>query len=205
MKTLAKLLLSIACIALLTNCEKEPQATWNYDPNPAKAFYAEFVVLDFSPVIEYGGLRNQNGCILNWKGLGYSSLFGNFSVNISLTCMIRQGETTGDFCDLAGILILNKDVDELYFSIPQGKITCNTGENCEEFETCFNDLATITGGIGRFTNVSGSFFPNALIHNGGVNGGWYASFRADGSIKNFSYSLNNQHEVTGIDDDFNGI
>ncbi|MBW6492904.1 MAG: hypothetical protein K0B15_17100, partial [Lentimicrobium sp.] len=93
MKTLAKLLLSLACVALLANCEKDPHVAGNYDPNPAKAFYAEFEVRDFSPVMEYDAIAKNEGCTRIWKGMGHSYLFGNFDVEISLICYIQPGET----------------------------------------------------------------------------------------------------------------
>lgn len=202
MKTLAKLLLSLAFVALLVNCEKDDRhVVGNYDPDAAKAFSAEFVVYDFSPVDGYYAAKKETkGCTRIWKGMGTSALFGDFSVEISMICFIQKGEICGDFCNLSGIITLNEGVDELYFFIPEGKIVCNSDDNKSDYETCFNDLAKITGGIGRFENVSGEFYPNALIHKGGIYDEWHADFKAEGFIKNYNYFLANPPEKTIIEE-----
>ena len=188
MKTLAKLLLSIACVALLTNCQKDPIPLGVYNSDQTQLFTADFIVWDFSGVDNKSSIERIEGCTRTWMGEGNSTILGEFTVEMTFPCFIPSGETCGNFCDLTGKIIALPSGDELYFSIPEGRIACNTDFNCDEFQTCFNDEALIVGGTGRFLKASGSFWPHAYIHNGDQNN-WFANFKSEGKIRlNMIYS-----------------
>jgi hypothetical protein len=174
MKTLVKMLMCMACMALLSSCEKDPDFSGSVNLVALKNFDANFIVHEFTegdrPII------TSDGCLKNWKGEGESLLLGNFIVDITL------------FCDIDNLCFANligtfhtEDGSALFFRIADGEYVCNLGENCEGFEFSFNDLAIIAGGTGRFAGATGSFFPNALIHNG-ESSIWFAKFSCKGDI-----------------------
>lgn len=183
MKTLSRILLCLACIMLLANCEKEGSLNpVKPDLDPNQVFSADFIVWDHSEAPT--GENSQ----LIWTGEGVSALIGSFSVKITLLC----NNSTGEFCNLEGSF-LTEDGSKLFFMIPEGKIHPNTGEGCDFYQSCFNEMAEITGGTGRFVLVSGSFYPNAFIHNGNdhEDDKWFAKFSCKGKINNFN---SNDHD-----------
>ena len=186
MKTLSKILLCLACIMLMANCEKEkPVYPSGEDLDPYQDFTADFTVLDHSLVPAYDGTN----CQLFWKGEGNSDCIGSFRVEITLNCNMASGE----FCDLDGSFITD-DGSELFFGITEGKILPYSGEGCDYYQSCFNDLAEITGGTGRFVYVTGSFYPNVFIHKKkNENDTWFAKFACEGKIMRMTHGLQNLH------------
>ncbi len=180
MKTLSKILLCLACTMLMANCEKEDPTYSSSDKGleENKNFTADFTVWDNSEITTKEG----GSCLLTWEGYGDSNLLGSFDVKITLNCNM----STGEFCDLNGTFYLVGG-SEIYFTINNGKIIPNNGEGCDYYQTCFNDMAYVTGGTGRFSNVVGSFNPNVLIHNGSESklDKWFAKFSCEGRITNF--------------------
>ncbi|MBW6478404.1 MAG: hypothetical protein K0B37_03180 [Bacteroidales bacterium] len=176
MKTLSKILLCLACVMLMASCEKEkPVYLSGEQPDLYQVFTADFTVWEHS-VVPAGST-----CQLTWEGNGYSDCIGSFRVEITLNCNMASGE----FCDLNGSFIADDD-SELFFQISEGKILPNSGEGCDYYEGYFNDPAEITGGTGQFVYVTGSFCPNAFIHNKkNENDTWFAKFLCEGKIFNF--------------------
>jgi hypothetical protein len=182
MKTLSKTLLCMACIMLMANCEKEDSTYSSFSSDKGleenQIFTADFTVWDNSELTTKEG----SSCLLTWEGNGLSNLLGSFNVKIILNCDM----STGEFCDLNGTFYL-EDGSEIYFTILNGKIIPNSGENCDYYQSCFNDMAFISGGTGRLSNAVGSFYPNVLIHNGNdaKHDKWFAKFSCEGRITNF--------------------
>jgi hypothetical protein len=178
MKTLSKILLCLACIMLMANCEKEKTVYPSGDEkDPNLVFYANFTVWEHSVVPN----KEDANCLLTWKGEGNSYLIGSFRVEITLNCNIA----TGEFCNLNGSFITD-DESEMFFLIREGKICPNTGEGNHYYQGFFNDLAEITGGTGRFVHVTGSFYPNACIHEKKhEQDTWFAKFECEGKLINF--------------------
>jgi len=178
MKTLSKILLCLACVMLMASCEKEkPVYPSGEQPDPNQIFTADFTVWEHSVV----PAKDDNNCQLAWKGEGNSDCIGSFRVEITLNCNMA----TGEFCDLNGSFITD-DGSKLFFEISEGKILPNSGEGCDYYQGYFNDLAEITGGTGRFSYVTGSFYPNVFIHyKKDENDTWFAKFSCVGKIMNF--------------------
>lgn len=180
----------------MANCEKEKpvyplgedlDTYQDFIEDFTADFTADFTVYDHSLVPAYDGTNCQHF----WKGEGNSDCIGSFKVEITLKCNMASGE----FCSLDGSFITD-DGSELFFGITEGKILPYCGEGLDNYyyQSCFNDLAEITGGTGRFVYVTGSFYPNALIHNGNDNEPWFAKFSCEGKIMNFYGSDEDHHE-----------
>jgi hypothetical protein len=182
MKTLSKILLCLACTMLMANCEKENIKPTGNELDPNNVFAADFTVWKFSePGLSPEISIESSNCSLTWKGEGNSYVIGSFGVEITLNCNL----TTGEFCDLNGTII-TEDGSELFFLIREGKICPFTGEGCNYYQSFFNDPAEITGGTGQFLYVTGSFYPNAFIHEKKHgNDTWFAKFACEGKITNF--------------------
>jgi hypothetical protein len=182
MKTLSRVLFCLACVMLMANCEKEnpTYSTSGKGLQENKRFTADFTVWDNSEITTKEG----GSCLLTWEGNGVSNLMGSFDVKITLNCNM----STGDFCDLKGTFYLVGG-SEIYFTINNGRILSNSGEDCDYYQTCFNDMAYVSGGTGRFSIAVGSFNPNVLIHNGNDHDGdkWFAKFSCEGEIANFQH------------------
>ncbi|MFN2395865.1 MAG: hypothetical protein ABR597_09280 [Bacteroidales bacterium] len=181
MKTLSKTLLCLACMMLMVNCEEENINPTGNELDPNNVFTADFTVWDNSVV----PAKEGTSCQLTWEGFGSSVLLGSFSVKITLNCNM----STGEFFDLNGTFIAEEG-SELFFIIRRGIIAPYTGEGCDYYQNCFNDQAQITGGTGRFVYVTGSFYPNAFIHNGNDHDDdkWFAKFVCEGKLVNFDPS-----------------
>jgi len=180
MKTFEKMLMCLVCMALLASCE---DPILEGPTKPSALFDANFVVYDHSPA---NAPITQDGCLKTWRGDGESTIFGQLSVEMTLLCDMDNLT----FCNLIGAFHA-ADGSALFFSIPEGKITCNQGAGCVNYQYSFNDLATISGGTGRFAGATGSFNPNAMIHNGELPN-WFAKFNCKGDIK---LKSGNQSEV----------
>lgn len=183
MKTFAKMLMCLACVALLASCEKDPEFSGTVNRDQLKNFDASFIVYDHS---DDNATITPEGSLKTWKGEGESISFGQLSVEMTLICDMDNLS----FCNLIGSFIAD-DGSTMFFSIAEGSIVCNQGTGCAVFQYSFNDLAKIAGGTGRFAGASGSFHPNALIHNGEMPN-WYAKFTCIGNIK---LNFGNQSEV----------
>ncbi len=191
MKTLAKILALAIVACLVTSCEEEgPDYSYPLVNNAASTFEADFVVFDFSDyTVEFPNaelIAKPVLCKKDWMGSGTSTLMGEFSVKMTLLCNIYDMS----FCNLIGTFETT-DGSVIFFSIAEGQIECNNGEDCDFYDYTFNNAAVIKGGTGRFAGVSGSFHPNALIHNAEGNE-WSAKFCCKGDIK---LKLNNQSEA----------
>jgi hypothetical protein len=180
MKTLSRVLFCLAYVMLMASCEKENPTYSSSDKGlqEKKSFTADFTVWDKSEITTKEG----GSCLLTWEGYGASNVTGSFDVKITLICNM----STGEFCDLNGTFSLI-DGSELDFIITSGTIIPNNGEGCDYYQTCFNDMAFISGGTGRFSDAVGSFYPNVLIHNGNDHDDdkWFAKFSCEGRITNF--------------------
>jgi hypothetical protein len=178
MKTLSKILLCLACVMLMASCEKEkPVYPSGEDKDPKQIFYADFTVWEHSVIPG----KDNTSCFFTWKGEGNSYLIGSFRVEITLNCNIASGE----FCNLNGSFT-TEDGSQMFFQIREGKIYPYTGEGCDYYQGYFNDPAEITGGTGRFVYVTGSFYPNAFIHEKkNEDDTWFAKFACEGQLFNF--------------------
>jgi len=180
MKTLSRVLFCLACVMLMASCEKEntTYSSSGKELHENKSFTADFTVWDNSEITTKEG----GSCLLTWEGYGVSNLMGSFDVKITLNCNM----STGEFFDLNGTFSMN-DESEVFFNIFKGLIIPNSGEDCDYYQTCFNDMAFISGGTGCFSNAVGSFYPNVLIHNGNDHDDdkWFAKFSCEGRITNF--------------------
>ena len=180
-------ILAVAVMAcLVMSCEKdEPDYTNPEVLESTAAFEAEFTVLDVTGItpkaesvrIAVNPPERPPMCYKSWVGLGESPQLGRISVQISVLCNMLNNT----FCKLIGN-IQAEDGSTLFFSIDHGQINCNEGEDCDYYNYCFNNLATIQGGTGRFARAKGSFYPNALVHNG-QDGDWNAKFCCKGEVQ----------------------
>jgi hypothetical protein len=183
MKTFVKMLMCLACMALLASCEKDPDFSGSANLGTLKNFDAGFIVYDNS---EENAPVTSEGCLKTWRGEGESAVFGQFTVEMTLLCDMDNLT----FCNLIGTFHA-ADGSALFFSIAEGEIAYNQGTGSEVYQYSFNNLAIISGGTGRFAGASGNFKPNAMIHNGELPN-WFAKFSCKGDIK---LNSGNQSEV----------
>lgn len=174
MKTLVKMLMCLACVALLSSCEKDPEFSGSVNLGTLKNFDVNFIVHD---VTEGEPIITSNGCLKNWRGEGESVILGQFSVEMNLLCDMENFR----FCNLIGTFH-SADGSTLFFHIAEGEYLCNNESGCPVFQFSFNNLAEFSGGTGRFAGVTGGFHPNAFIHNGEAQN-WFANFSCKGDIK----------------------
>ena len=184
MKTFVKMLMCLACLALLSSCEKNPDFNGSANLGALKNFDASFIVYDHTPD---NAPITQEGCLKTWRGEGESAIFGKLSVEMTLLCDMDNLT----FCNLIGTFNA-EDGSVLFFSIAEGEIDYNQGAGSEVYQYSFNDLAIISGGTGRFAGASGSFKPNAQIHQNAEVSKWFARFSCKGDIK---LNSGNQSEV----------
>lgn len=174
MKTLVRMLMCLACVAVLSSCEKDPEFSGTVNLDELKNFDANFIVQDFTlpdaPILD-------GGCLKTWKGFGESYILGQFSVEMNLLCDIENLR----FCYLIGTFHA-QDGSAIFFNIAEGEYACNLGKDCVDFQYSFNEPAVILGGTGRFAGATGGFHTNALIHNGEIFN-WFAKFSCKGDIK----------------------
>jgi hypothetical protein len=173
MKTIVKMLMCLACVALLASCEKEPESLKGaINPDAMNNFTASFIVHDHT---DYSTRDARGGCLKIWKGAGESPVLGRFLVEISLVCHFEQML----FLGLIGSFV-SEDGSTLFFSIPKGEYCSQNA--CAMFQCSFNTLAEISGGTGRFEGATGKFYPNAKISNG-IMPDWFAEFSCQGNIQ----------------------
>ncbi len=176
MKTFVKLLMCVACLALLSSCEKDDDFNELTKVQVLRAFDAGFTVYDVTP----GNSETNKGKGEKiWKGEGESLLLGKFTAEITLFCDMLIGY----LCDLNGTLYF-ADGSELYFSVDEGNLVCmldNRTSRCDIYHFKFGEIATIEGGTKRLEGAKGSFKTEVLIHNA-KNPDWFAQFACDGKI-----------------------
>lgn len=163
----------------MANCEKEkPSSSSVLRLEENKSFNADFTVWDRSDI----AAKDSSNNLLRWEGHGASNLLGSLNVKITL----KYNLNTGVFSELNGTFTL-VDGSEVYFKIFNGVISPNNGEDSDYYQSQINDIAYISGGTGRFTDVVGTFYPNVLIHNGNdeMHDRWFAKFSCEGRITNF--------------------
>lgn len=71
---------------------------------------------------------------------------------------------SGDYWE-TDIVFIAANGDELYASIPEGKVIPNEETNSSYYSSRFNDKMFFTGGTGRFNEVSGEGWSNAYVHH----------------------------------------
>lgn len=181
MKTLTKILALAVIACLVTSCEDPEDFSYPTATKTAYSFDADFVVSDFSdvPLEPAKGILVAKPilCKMDWVGHGKSTQMGEFTVKMSLLC--NKDNLT--FCNLIGTFEFT-DGSVIFFSIAEGKMECNTGKDSDYYDLTLNNPAVINGGTGRYTGISGSFLPNALIHNA-PGSEWNAKFSCKGEIK----------------------
>lgn len=93
------------------------------------------------------------------KGNGRISHLGK----ITTTMTFCNNVQTGNYWD-TDVVFIAPNGDELYASIPEGKVIPNEEENSNYYSSRFNDKMYFTGGTGRFENASGEGWSNAYVH-----------------------------------------
>lgn len=187
---MAKIFMIAALAGFLFACSDEgvPTPMGLEDPSGSftTLFHAEFSLWDHS---DYAGgcCNNPPNCHLTLVGNGNGMPMGNISATFSITC----NKSAGTYCDGAGKFVAPNG-DELYFVVKEGKMFPNTGENCDKYGTCFNDLAEITGGTGIFRDATGFFYTNAFIYDK-PDDAWRTDFFSNGTLTTI-YRINNQEK-----------
>lgn len=175
MKTLMKILALASIACLVASCEEDH--AYPTEVPAASTFQAEFIVKDALDLPKGSLIEPPTECLRIWEGLGESPLAGAVSVKMSLLCNLSDLS----FCNLIGTMQA-EDGSVLFFSIAEGKMESYNGVGCDYFDYAFNNKAVINGGTGRFAGATGSFYPNALVHNG-QGSDWNARFRCKGDIQ----------------------
>lgn len=169
----------LACACFLAACSDdfipEPGPPANDTGEFTTFFYAEFSLYDHS---DYAGgcCDNPPFCNLALVGEGFGLPIGLISASFHISC----NKSTGTYCDGFGKFVAENG-DELYFFVKEGKMLPNTGENCDRYGTCFNDLAEFTGGTGIFREARGFFYTNAFIQDGDHEE-WRTDFFSNGTL-----------------------
>jgi hypothetical protein len=180
MKRMARIIMFLACAGILVACTEDapvPRGTHTEDLGTfTSIFNAEFSLYDHS---DYAGgcCTNAPICYLTLVGNGNGTPLGTLDARFSISC----DKSAGTYCDGLGKFV-DENGDELYFSVKEGQMFPNTGENCDIYDTCFNDLAEFIGGTGKFAGAAGYFYTNAFIHNG-EHDEWRTDFFSFGTLK----------------------
>jgi len=196
MKTIGKFLLCMACMALLANCAKDPTEPAVKDGSKMDIYGSYSFIVDYrvtdntlsDKTVLFDGI---NGVQRKWLGSGENELLGMFNVEITFLCFIKPGELCGEFCNMKGTFQA-QDGSTLIFDIAAGEVIMNTDENCNTYQTCFNNPAIIKGGTGKFAGATGYFLPQAFIHNGQDQ--FYADFFNRGYLSTRSYPIHEENE-----------
>jgi hypothetical protein len=180
MKTMARFLMFLVCAGSLVACTEDsipPHGTPADDMGVfTTIFNADFSVWDHS---DYAGgcCANAPICYLTLVGHGNGTPIGFLNAKFSISC----NKSSGTYSDGFGMFVAENG-DELYFFVKEGHMLPNTGENCDVYDTCFNDLAEFNGGTGMFKGATGFFHTNAFIHNG-MHDEWRTDFFSYGTLK----------------------
>lgn len=92
---------------------------------------------------------------------------GNGTINhlglITTTMTFCNNTSTGDYWN-TDIVFVAANGDELYASIPIGKVIPNEEDNSNYYSKRFNDDMSFVGGTGRFEGASGEAKSHAYVH-----------------------------------------
>lgn len=182
MKTLLKIIFLMAVISLFAGCnktndfvpDKELQLKSAHPITVEVPFKANFTVKDYS---DYTDRSCGPAPIysLTMKGEGNINHMGNITTEMTFCCNTSNGSYWDTNCTFVAA-----NGDELYATIPTGKILPNEGDNSDYYETYFNDKMNFTGGTGRFEGASGEAMSNAYVHNDPAN--WHTDFFSTGKL-----------------------
>lgn len=143
----------MACIPMLNACMREEA---DYISIPIKADFSVWNKSDFTdtrcgePPVYY----------LTMEGNGKMSHLGK----ITTVMTFCNNVVSGDYYDTE-IVFVAANGDELYASVPVGKVIPNDEANASYYSKRFNDKMTFTGGTGRFEGASGRAMTNAYVHD----------------------------------------
>lgn len=82
---------------------------------------------------------------------------------MNTTMTFCNNTATGDYWD-TDVVFIAANGDELYASIPEGKVIPNEEKNSNYYNKRFNDKMYFTGGTGRFEDADGEAWSNAYVH-----------------------------------------
>jgi hypothetical protein len=179
MKIIKQLLFLIACISMLMACTKsdvfipdETQSTTlktDTDATTLKKGKRDPVMVSV-PLKTHFTVWNHtdptdSSCgempILKITMIGEGIISHLGRINTTMT--FCNDISTGDYWE-TDVVFIAANGDELYASIPVGKVIDNDEENSNYYNKRFNDEMFFTGGTGRFKGASGMAMTNAYVH-----------------------------------------
>jgi len=153
MKTIKQILLLLACIPLMLSCLGDEA---DYITFPLKA---DFTVWNHTDPTDTR-CGDPPVFYVTMEGNGKMSPLGKITTVMTF-CNNTQ---TGDYYD-ADVVFVAVNGDELYASIPVGKVIPNDEDNASYYRSKFNDKMIFIGGTGRFEGASGEAMTNAYVHH----------------------------------------
>jgi hypothetical protein len=112
---------------------------------------------------------------LTTEGRGNANHLGKVGVRFTFCANVL----TDEYWDAEGTFVAANG-DELWLTIPEGRIYPNYGDNSHYYQAYFDDDMPIVGGTGRLQGATGLLTTNAWVHEGADE--WSTDFFPEGTL-----------------------
>lgn len=166
MKTFVKILFLMAVISLVAGCNKTDDLVSD-DSAELKSAQPITVEIPFKANFTVWNHTDPRD-----RSCGEKPIFKITMIGEGVVTHLGKINTTMTFCNNTStgyywntdIVFIAANGDELYASIPEGRVIPNEEENSNYYSKRFNDDMYFTGGTGRFEGATGNALTHAYVH-----------------------------------------
>ena len=168
MKIMKQLLFLLACIIMLSTCTNSDVILDDASMTTTlKKGHDKTVSVPLKSHFSVWNHTNPNDRSCGEKPIFKVTMIGEGNMThlgkMNTTMTFCNDTSNGEYWD-TDIIFIAANGDELYASIPEGKVIPNEEENSNYYSSRFNDKMYFNGGTGRFEDASGEGWSNAYVH-----------------------------------------